>query len=330
MSENEIEAGFNWETMEPQTASPEPEQALEPPEVTGRPRDPLTGRYLPAEGQGPQEPSGEPAEASEATGFSPEVQGLLAKYGGDVNQALLGALEAQKAIGGLANEVGQLRQLQEWQIQQQQEQQQQPQQRRYDYSALIDDDPARAAQLAWQNGDEHSFRDAWTAWSEDDPAAAAIWWSEARFSQLQQQVQKQLQQTAAPLYQAQQEDQMVRGLGNLAARYPDIAEHADAMTAYLSERPVLKAMLQSPHTPIDARMQLLEDAYQVSKARSGGVVGTANAGLAQAQAAANEQALKDAFVGSSATTVRTDGKKSLEQQVTEGWDKIPSTIYWGD
>ena len=300
--------GFDWSLG----VEPSPEE--QPPVA---PED--TGEEIPeAEGR-PRNADGTFAKRDER---SPDIQALLDRYGGDVDKALQGALEAQGLINTLGNEIGQLRQIQEQQI----AQQPQP---RYDYSGMIEEDPARATMLAFQNGDPYAFDQAWQAWAVEDPANAAAWRAEKSASIQVEQLRREMQQQVQPVAQAQQQDRFNTGFVDLVRRYPDMEQHIPAISEYLESRPYQKQIFENSPDP-QARLQVVEDAYLVAQARNRDTLRSATQEMATAQTQAAEKALEDAFVASGTNAVREAPQKSLQELITEGWDEIPTSLYHGE
>lgn len=264
----------------------------------------------------PRNEKGQFAPTPEEPGYDPELQPLLDKYGGDVNKALRAAMEAQSTIGSMASELGQLRQV----VQAQQWQQNQPE---YDYAPLIEEDANQAAQIAFQNGDTRGFTAALTTLAQEDPTAAEVWRLRLENIALQRSVQQELAQVRG--FQTSQA--LDQNLAMLAAKYPDVSEVADTMATVLQERPTLRmaAMSTNPQFVVQA----LEDAYQIAKARTSDTLGGAAAQVAQAQAQAHEQALRNAYVGTTTRAVGEEPQPNLADAIAAEWATIPTSLGWG-
>lgn len=292
-------------SLEALTGAPAPEQGTPEQSAEQAPEQTDTAQ--------PERPRNEKGQfVSEAP---PEEERVYAGKYKSVDDLERGHAELQQLYGRMAQDLGQLRdvvQSQQWQ----------PQQPRYDYQQIIEDDPGRAAQAAFQNGDVAAFQAAVSALEIEDPTAAEVWKLRVENLAMQQRVQAQIANVSG--YQAQQElDQALLGL---ASKYPDVAQLETQIGQVLREREALSMMAQSQNPQYVVRA--LEDAYHIAKARSSDTLGAAAQQVAAAQARANEEALQNAFVASGTAASREESR-SLADELTAGWDKIPDRLGWG-
>lgn len=222
----------------------------------------------------------------------------------------------QSLLGRQAEELAQLRQA----VQQQAWQQNQPQ---YDYTSIVDEDPGKAAQLAFQNGDPRAFKTALDALEAYDPTAAEVWKLRLENIAMQQRVETQLRSIGGN----QQAQILENNLVALANKYPDVAQFEQHVGQVLAERPGLRQMAQSGDP--NMIVQALEDAYMIAKARASDNLGAAAQTVAQAQAQANEQALQGAFVASGTNNVRQEAQPGIADALWAEWEQIPDKLGWG-
>lgn len=157
----------------------------------------------------------------------PEVEALLGKYGGDPLKALKAAAEAQRHIGSLNNELGQLRAIAD-DVEALKAAQARPVAPHTQITEdLIDRDPATATQLAYEQGNEHALRLAYDAWKDVDPANAAVWvvtqQQQAREQALTAEIQA-LRQQITPMAQSQEDAAFANEVRVLTAQEPDAWE----------------------------------------------------------------------------------------------------------
>lgn len=282
------------------TPGPEPVSQETAPE--GRPRD-EQGRFVSQEQPVEQvEPAAQPFTSD------PDLQQYLAKYGGDVEKALRGALEQQSLFGRQANELGELRQ----QLSQFQEQFQETQQRQQtDWDSLLEN-PAQAVQVAFQQGNAPMLQQAFAQWADEDPAAAWSWRSDRMIEVQRQQILQEVEQRIGPVVQQTSEQQFAQAMAGLARQYPDLEQMAPAMAQIAQERPHVLDGLQSQNPQV--RATVLEDLYHLARSRSAPQIAAAIQQAQAAQAAEAERAKQDAFVASGSMSAAPQG----EQQLTPG------------
>lgn len=288
----------------------------EPPEAAvavaegEQPRD-EKGRFAPKEEQPPAGASAEEGEEAPAEEQTPEppaddpLAAFLAKYGGDERKALEAAMEAQSTIGGMANEIGQLRAL----IQQQQELQQQPQypptQQQYDWDSLIDENPAYATQLAAAEGNEVAYRQAVQAWDEISPGAPQLWYK-------QQQIDAALAQIATSAREREGE-QMVAAL---MQKYPDLGDYQEKMQEIAARFPHELAALASSDMSVAA--PALESLYLKARSPDSATLAQQAEEIARKQTEAELRARDEAAVAS-ATRSHVTPPPSKEEAIAADW-----------
>lgn len=154
----------------------------------------------------------------------PEVEALLNKYGGDPLKALKAAAEAQRHIGSLNNELGQLRSIAD-DVAALKESAARPVAPQTQITEdLIDRDPAAATQLAYEQGNDTALRLAYDSWKDTDPASAAVWvmtqQQNAREQQFAAEIQA-LKQQIGPLHESQEEAAFATEVRSITAQEPD-------------------------------------------------------------------------------------------------------------
>ena len=189
----------------------------------------------------------------------------------------------------------------------------------YDYQEMAEDDPAAAAQLAWERQDP-AFTQAWQAWAEEDPGMANAWLTH----QEMQVLRAELQQQTAPLYAQNVQVQQQQAVAQFGREHPDVTEYGQEMAKLIDERPNWKIPLEQG--PPDVKLQVLRDAYDLAKARHAVTLQTATQTVGQATAQASEQALQEAFVASASNAVRDTPEPSAADLLAEGWDN--TGLYW--
>jgi hypothetical protein len=265
------EAGFEIE------AAPE---AVEEPAAEGRARN-ADGTFA-----AKAEPAEEP-EASDASAL----------------QAQIAALEKRLAdkddfAGRLSNELGELRKLQEQAL----EHASRPQVS--DWDSLIDDDPARAAQMALQAGDNYRYQQAREAWNDVAPGAPEVFEQNLRLQKQMADLEQRFTQTAEPLAAQQKTQQVATAYSAIREQYPDFDKFEDAMAEVVETRPLVKRNLAAALQSGDANEQyaVLEDLYLITAGRKSDTLREAQTQAAQSFAEETLKAKQDAVVVSATST----------------------------
>lgn len=220
-----------------------------------------------------EEETGAPEEkpevvAADAPAGDPAVAAFLAKYGGDVDKALEGAVHLQRKAGEQSNEVGELRRMVDElsnlsQAMQSQQPQPQLDQATVDwYDTLVMENPAQALEWARQQNNELLVRHGLSVWKEIDPYEAAVYTNRLETQAMQAEFQQQLQQNQRlPL------DATVNlALQNVRNRNPQFANYDDALEQTLQKHPfAAKALEQAANSGDPAQIEgAIETLYSLA------------------------------------------------------------------
>lgn len=195
---------------------------------------------------------------------------------------------------------------------------------------LIDEDPARATMLAYQQGDQYTLQRAAQAWNDVAPGAPAVWAENQRLQQQMEERFAQLEQSVNPVAKEAEEAKFGRALNQFLGDKPDFDEKVPLMQEMLATDPYIREVLKSDS--VEARLAALDYVY----VKAGG--GRQNADtltktakeLARTAAIAEQKASEEAAVAS-ATTVQTEvPKKSASDLIGEEWASMdePYTSGW--
>jgi hypothetical protein len=332
---NVDEQGFDWDSMTQTETAPSGQPAghegLQLEEPPQRQRD-EKGRFVSQSEEYPPSPT-EPEQHDEGDpgqpGYSPEIQALLAKYGGNVEAALAASVEAQQYVGRSKQEMGELRrELEELRARQEQAFFEDDESEFAEsFDEQLEADAAEAAMAAFQRGDNARFQQAYAQWTRDDPVTARIW-GESQAAKLElAQVREQMQATMQPVVEDRRQQAEINVFTELAREYPDIAQNIDGINQVLQENQVLYFLA---HEGIpEAKKQAIAMAHQVALARKSATQGTMTATQSRLAAQQEQMAAEQAFVTSGQNAVRGQ-EESLADIVTRGWDDISTSHHWGD
>jgi hypothetical protein len=252
----EAEAPAEAETAEePEVEAPAEEPEGEEPEAT-----PEAEPEVEPEPEPEPEPEA-PAAEVDYIELAPETEEYLAKYGGDVNEALKAAANAQSLIGRQGNELGEVRQelneLREALMQQQQYQAPQP------YRTILPD-PEEAdeeeliaayssiAHEAIERADAATLQQAVEAWGELQPFQA---------SQFLSRLQQQAYVNELAALQAQDTgNALAAQMEELQQRHPDLASRVEEIGQEAQRSPALGRLLREDVDPA-TRANALEELY---------------------------------------------------------------------
>ena len=302
-----------------QTAVAEPEAAeaaesaepAEPAEAEERARD-EQGRFAKKDEEAPAEEAAAEPETAQET-----VERLLAgkyKTSEDLERA---HLEAQALIDRQGNELGQYRQY----LQQLAEQQQRQAQAPSDWDSLIDENPAYAAQLAYQQQNPHAYRAAMEAWEDVSPGTPSVWLQNM-----------QLQAQAAETAQHQQQQQWNESLAQFARENPGIdAIPTEELLAAGQNNPAFLEMIQKSTNP-EARLGALRVLYleaEQARGRKSETLVTAAQDIARVQAEATREAKAEAILSSANANLDGGPKKSGAEQVGDQWRQMEEHLHSG-
>lgn len=199
-----------------------------------------------------REPEAEAPENAEevsddAPAVDPNIEKFLAKYGGDVDKALEGAVNLQKQAGQQSNELGELRQLVEQLAQHQIQQQNQPQPQYVDQGTVdwfdqkMYENPNQTIEWARQQGNAMLFQRGLDAWKEADPYSASVYTNELRNQQIRAEMEQKFQQQQ----QLPQDAQVNLALQNVRSRNPEFASLDDALEGTIQKYPYAAAALDA-------------------------------------------------------------------------------------
>jgi predicted RNase H-like nuclease (RuvC/YqgF family) len=237
-------------------------------------------------------------------------------------QAQIAQLEKRLAdkddfAGRLSNELGELRKLQEQTL----EHAQRPQ--ISDWDALIEENPAQAAQIAIKNGDNFRYQQAREAWNDLAPGAPEVFEQNLRLQHEMAELKQQFQQTTAPLQHQQQTRQVADAYQEIRAKYEDFDKFEDAMAEIVETRPLVKGNLTEVLTSgsHEERVAFLEDLYVLTAGRATDTLRAAQTEAAQSFAQETLQAKQDAIVVSATSTAAEPAQPKTWWDVAEADEK---------
>jgi hypothetical protein len=296
---------------EPVAEAPEPEAEPEAdgePAAEGRPRNP-DGTFAPK--------AVEETAAEEAPADPSSLQAQIAQ----LEKRLA---DKDDFAGRLSNELGELRKLQEQTL----EHAQRPQ--ISDWDALIEENPAQAAQIAIKNGDNFRYQQAREAWNDLAPGAPEVFEQNLRLQHEMAELKQQFQQTTAPLQHQQQTRQVADAYQEIRAKYEDFDKFEDAMAEIVETRPLVKGNLTEVLTSgsHEERVAFLEDLYVLTAGRATDTLRAAQTEAAQSFAQETLQAKQDAIVVSATSTAAEpvqaktwwDVAEADEKRRADGWN----------
>jgi hypothetical protein len=302
---DKLQGFFAAETGQSDTAreAPEAEEApaaeadttAEAEAETEQPRD-EQGRFLPREGE---------------TAEQQEERLLAGKYKTteDLERAYT---ELQSLHGRSSQELGELRRAMEERL----DALQQGQQPQYDYEGLIDEDPAYAVQLAYQQRDEAAFRRAWEAWEEMSPGTPTAWWEATQAREEYRQLAQYVQQGMQPVQQMQAQTEWDQTAAEFAKQHPaaDNAAVYTEMQRQAEQYPHMLTVLQTGAP--EARLEVLDFLYtkaeKAARDRGSDTLATAQ----QQQAAQQRDQARAAKLDAGVTTATT---APTERPPIEAW-----------
>ena len=189
---------------------------------------------------------------------------------------------------------------------------------------MIEDDPARAAQIAYQQNDPAALERAFNFWKEVEPFEAASWRSDTlaqqREAAIRAEIQADRERVAQEKARAEQTNAAWNGaMNDVAAQYPDFLQ-VDETGKSNAERLLVEVAPQYPHMIAilrdgdqQAKAEVLKALYVVDRANR-----TDPAALAkQLEDAAAAAAAEEAAARAAAATV--------VGQPTAGQDPVPLT-----
>lgn len=264
----------------------------------GRPRDDQ-GRFV-------SETETEP-EVTEEIAAETEARLLAGKF---KSQEELEAayLEQESFKGRLTNEIGELRQA---------FQQSQPQQQQYDpaaISALIEESPDVATELAYTSGNQPVLQAAFQSWMQEDETAAKLWATTKRLDAMQ----AQNEQSQAQVTQSAQAREYADAFQTFAQEHPDVEQYAEAMQDVARQHSVVAEMLQSKNP--QSKLQAFEFLYTKARGRASDNLDEATKAVAREHAEQTQRVKTEGILATSTASI-PEAKPSAAEQIGAEWDK---------
>lgn len=259
-------------------------------------------------------PDGEPADA-------PAPEQAVPVETPDERDARIARLEAQLAekeafIGRQSNEVGELRAAFEQQLSAINDRLNTPTPRHITPD-LIEQNPAAATQLAYEQGDTQTLAIAYEQWALEAPAAAATWVSEQRANEREQKLraefderQKQLEERFAPLQQDNENAQLQSGFQALPEETRAFLTDRESVQALANEFPTIgKTIAQGSPTE---KLEAIKALYDIHRGRTADTLTKTVQDVAHATAQEAQTVRDEAYVASS--TASQEEPLTYEQQ----------------
>jgi hypothetical protein len=315
------DTGWDGNLDEPQTEAVAVEEA---------PDEPVAEAVAEAPEETPE--AVEPRERDEAGRFvpkklevdDPDVLAFLDKYQGDPVKALKAATEAQRTIGGMANELGELRALREQmaQVQERLDSPVAPQQPIT--QELIYENPAIATRLAYEQGNTTALTLAFEQWKEDAPADAVSWamtqQMEARDREWAAKLE-QIEQRVAPVTQAQEDQAYAQVLRQAVAADPGVLERIQNGVGTIAPETAETLYAALEHGTPAQKIGAFKALAELTRGRD--VPATLDVrALAREQALAADEAIAEAAVVTTNTAKAETAGKTMADQIGEEWDQI--------
>lgn len=241
----------------------------------------------------------------------PDIEGYLAKYGGDVDKALKAAVEASSLIGRQGSELGDLRkQFEQFQTAQQQAQSR-PHLDQSAFAQLIEDDPAQATAIAYQTGDAAATSTALRVWKEEDPFSASQWVTAQQIAELRNDYDQRLQTATAPLQQRAAGQVIEEALTAFAQEHSDLDQYLGTMYEIAPESPLVLEILKKQDDP-KAIKEVYDYLYHKARGRTSETLAAAVADTAAKSKSEAEAAKQQAAVASATSSTETKKQSSQE------------------
>lgn len=230
--------------------------------------------------------------------------------------------ELQSTLGRQGTETGELRKAVEELRAQIHAPVEQPPARVQITEQLIDENPARATILAYDQKDEASLEIAFEAWKLEDPFTASQWLSDKRLEQYKEQVsleQKKLREEvktlSAPQEAAAQREEWTSAFSIVLADHPDFGQHAERILEEVAPKfPNILGSLADGDA--QAKAEILTALYAIDRAQDTDPEKLRETLNEEARAAADEarQAREGAKVVTQSTTGGDTPELSYEEQ----------------
>lgn len=326
------EESINWDTFEVTDPNapeftPQQQDVAEAPQVEsltpeetaqdGRPRDPETGRFVPAEETIPQEPQSD---------ADPVVAEYLAKYGGNLDEAVKAAAHQSSLVGRQGAEIGELRQQMQDLVQalQQREQAAQPQ-----FAQAIDIDSVianegfvAAAERTAAAGDWNTHNRVLAEWRGMEPDTANMYVLAKQAAFEAQQARSRAAELERNTQEARGQTAIQAATARLIAEFPDyetlqpLMREEAAEAQRLAGRPVYGPMLESGDP--DQAFLALRTLASLARTRQAGSAQQNAAELARTAAAETQRAKAEAMVASATGNApEAPAPKSYDQELLD-------------
>lgn len=303
--------GFDWANLEPASETEQPAETQE------EPSEAATAEVEVEETapERPRNPDGTFAKKAEPE--DPEVQAILAKYGGDQAKALKALAESQSYIGSLHNELGELRQT----VAQAQQEWQRPR-LQTDFDALLEENPQQAAMMALQAGDHAAYSRAKQEWNDISPGAPDLFEQNLRTQAELREIREALAQTQAPLVEQGRRQHLARAYQEVAQANPDFEDLRPQMAEVVTELESVGYDWITPALESGDQAQArgaLHALVKMARAHRTGNLAQAAQEAARQHVAETEAAKRDAIVASATSTVATTEDKSPADALWDQW-----------
>jgi len=269
------EIGFGKDRIDVR-AEAAPEEGTPAETVQAEPLRDEQGRFVSAEPQveaptDPENASDSGDDLNQQGNTDPAVAAFLAKYGGDVDKALAGAVHLQRKAGEQSNEVGELRQMvqelsqirESFQTQQQQTPQVLDQATVDWFDEQAYSNPHGAAEYARQQGNDVLLQRALAIWKANEPGDYAVYVNDLNNQKLRSEFEERLQQAQ----QLPMDSNMHMALMNVRSSHPEFSNYDEALEATLQKYPSVSDAIQSAATSGDRNKleAAIETAYALAQ-----------------------------------------------------------------
>ncbi|MBI3936401.1 MAG: hypothetical protein HY323_05445 [Betaproteobacteria bacterium] len=265
------------------------------------------------------------AEAKADSGEPDAVEAYLAKYGGDRDQALRAAVEAQSTIGRQAFELGELRKTldtlnERLSPAEPEEPAVQINQSTVDwFDEQSDQNPAAAAVWALENDPSGVlYGRALDAWHERAPRQAAAFERSLELSQLRSEFEQRLSDQTRPLQEQASKAGIAGAWAEARNTIPDLDSYGSQILEAAKEAPDAATGLRSDD-PAD-RVKAIRALYYMAKGMTADAVSTRAAEAAAEDAAAARQAKQAAGVAVSSQSGEAEQVDEQEQWLRANFD----------
>jgi hypothetical protein len=194
---------------------------------------------------------------------------------------------------------------------------------------LIVNNPAYAAQLAYEQNNGVAFQQAFAQWREDDPFAAAAWavgkQNEEQLAQVKASYDERfasIEKGLQPVTEQSDNTRTVQMLADRAATLPGLGEFVSSTAvAQMAQEFPDEAEQILKGTP-DQKVRAFEKLFWVHRGRVSDTHRATEEQVARETAEAAQQARQDAFVASSTTANGGGAKPSKADLIGAEWDAM--------